>query len=351
MKKSLLTVLVLLVAVPLFAGSAKNAAVKSAPAVIGSVTISEEELDRAVGAKLTRLMTDVYNVRRGVLEDLIGTKLLEVEAARRKITVDELVKIEVEDKVTVPETSEIEKVFEGVASRFPGMTKEQALAEIARTSRETRMRNRKAEFIRELRAASGVQVNLQPPRVQVKAEGPSRGNPNAPVTIVEFSDFECQFCGRAVETLKKVEDKYGDQVRIVFRDYPLPMHRTAKRAAEAAHCANEQQKFWDMHDKLFSKTGPISEGDLFRYAGQIGLDHDRFSICMGEGKYAQAWKPSMDEGAAVGVQSTPTFFINGRLIVGAASLEMFSRVIDEELASVKTASQQRPEAKVVAARP
>ncbi|HEX6084005.1 MAG TPA: thioredoxin domain-containing protein [Thermoanaerobaculia bacterium] len=350
MKKSLLTVLVLLVAVPLFAGSAKNTAGKQAPATIGNVTVTEEELDRAVGTKLTRLMTDVYNVRRTVLEELIGTKLLESEAARRKITVDELLKIEVADKVTVPDTSEIEKVFEGVAERFPGMTREQALAEITHATRETRTRNRKAEFIRELREGAGVKINLAPPRVAVKAEGPSRGNPNAPVTIVEFSDFECQFCGRAVETLRKVEEKYGDQVRIVFRDYPLPMHRTAKRAAEAAHCANEQQKFWEMHDKLFSKTGPISDSDVFKYAGQIGLDHDRFNSCMSEGKYAEAWKPAMDEGSAVGVQSTPTFFINGRLIVGAASLDAFSRVIDEELAHVKTADQQRTVTKVVAGR-
>ena len=346
MKKSLCTVLVLLVAVPLFAGSAKNA-VKPAAATIGNVTISEEELEQAVGTKLTRLMTDVYNVRRAALEDLIAAKLLESEAARRKITVDELIKAEVADKVSVPDPAEIEKVFEGVAERYPNMTKEQALAEIANAARETRMRNRKGEFIRELREAAGVRVNLQPPRVQVKAEGPSRGNPDAPVTIVEFSDFECQFCGRVVETLKKVEDKYGDRVRIVFRDYPLPMHRTAKRAAEAAHCAGEQQKFWDMHDKLFSKTGPISEGDLYRYAGMIGVDHDRFNTCMTDGKYREAWKPSMEEGSLVGVQSTPTFFINGRLIVGAASLDMFSRVIDEELALAQAA--QRPD-KVAARR-
>ena len=328
MNQRIATILVLFIAVPLFAGSAATQPV----ATVGPAVVTEAELERAVGTKLTRLMTDVYNVRRSVLEELIATKLIEAEAARRKVTVDELLKVEVADRIAQPDVAEIERLFEGVADRYPGMTKEQALADIAATTREKRMQVRRGEFVRELRDAAGVRVNLQPPRVAVKAEGPSRGSADAPVTIVEFSDFECQFCGRAVETLKRIEEKYGDQVRIVFRDYPLPMHRTAKRAAEAAHCAGEQEQFWAMHDKLFTKGGPILDSDIYRFAAQIGLDHDRFNACMTSGKFREVWKPSMDEGARVGVQSTPTFFINGRLLVGAASYEMFSRVIDEELA-------------------
>jgi len=223
------------------------------------------------------------------------------------------------------------------------MTKDQVLAEIAESMRRSRVMSRKAEFVRELRNAAGVKVNLQPPRVAVNAEGPSRGGADAPVTIIEFSDFECPFCGRAVETLQRVEKTYGDKVRVVFRDYPLAMHRTAKRAAEASHCANEQGKFWEMHDKLFSKGGPIMDADISRYATQIALDRPAFDACLSSGKFKEAWKPSMDEGQRVGVQSTPTFFINGRLIVGAANYEQFARVIDEELAN---AQSQRPETKV-----
>jgi protein-disulfide isomerase len=334
MRKTLWTLVVLLVAVPLFAGSAKNA-VKPV-ATIGNVAVSEEELEKAVGSKLARLMSDVYNIRRGVLEDLIATKLIDAEAARRRITADELLKAEVEAKIAQPDPAEVDRIFEGVADRFPGMSKEQAIAEITTSMRERRIQTRRAEYVRELRDAADVQVNIQPPRVEVKAEGPSRGNADAPITIVAFSDFECQFCGRAVETLKKIEDKYGHDVRIVFRDYPLAMHSGAKRAAEAGHCANEQGKFWELHDKLFTKGGPISDPDIYRFATQIGVDHDRFSTCMTSGKYKDAWKASVDEGVRVGVQSTPTFFVNGRLIVGAAPYDLFARVIDEELANVKT---------------
>src|SRR6185295_9751994 len=125
-----------------------------------------------------------------------------------------------------------EPIYEGVAERYPGMTKDQALSEIAESMRRSRIATRYAEFVRELKRSAGVQVYILPPRADVKAEGPSLGNAKAAVTIVEFSDFECPFCGRAVDTLKKVETAYGDKVRVVFRDYPLAMHRTAKRAAE-----------------------------------------------------------------------------------------------------------------------
>ena len=200
-------------------------------ATVGNVAISMIDLDAAIGARLNRIRTDEYNIRRNVLEDLIATKLIDAEAARRHITSDELFKTEIEMKITPPDVAEIEPVYDGVADKYPGLTKDQVLAEIADGMRRQRIAARRAQFIKELRAAAGVKVNLEPPRVAVKAEGPARGSASAPVTIVEFSDFECPFCGHAVETLQQVQKKYGDNVRVVFRDYPLFSHRTAKRAA------------------------------------------------------------------------------------------------------------------------
>lgn len=344
MRTTLSMTLVLLLAVPLFAGGGKS--VSQPVATIDTVAVTEDELDAAVGAKLTRILTDQYNVRKSVLDDLIATKLLETEAARRKLTVDALIQQEVAGKIAEPQLADIEPIYDGVRERFPNMTKDQALAEIANSMRNSRMNTRRVEFLKELRAAAGVKVNLKPPRVAVKAEGPSRGGGvDAPVTIVGFSDFECTFCGRAVETINRIEKTYGDKVRIVFRDYPLPSHRGAKRAAEAAHCANEQGKFWAMHDKLFTKGGTIADADIFQYARQAELDEVRFTACLTSGTFKEAWKPSYDEGARVGVQSTPTFFINGRLIVGAAGYDTFARVIDEELAAAQ-AQAGSPEAKV-----
>src|SRR5437588_39999 len=302
-------------------------------ATVGNVAISMSDLDAAIGARLNRIRTDEYNIRRNVLEDLIATKLIDAEAARRHITSDELFKTEIEMKITPPDVAEIEPVYDGVADKYPGLTKDQVLAEIADGMRRQRIGARRAQFIKELRAAAGVKVNLEPPRVAVKAEGPARGSASAPVTIVEFSDFECPFCGHAVETLQQVQKKYGDNVRVVFRDYPLFSHRTAKRAAEAAHCADDQGKFWEMHDRLFSKGGPLTDADLYRFATQAGIDRDKFDQCLTSGKYKDAWKASQEEGNRVGVTSTPSFFINGRMIVGAAGYDVFSRIIDEELAN------------------
>jgi protein-disulfide isomerase len=317
-------------------------AVKPA-ATIGATSISLAELDSTVGARLNRLRTDEYNIRRGVLEDLIATKLIDAEAARRHVTTEELFKTEIEAKITQPDVAEIEPVYDGVADKYPGMTKDQVLAQIADGMRRQRIGARRAQFVKELRAAAGVKVNLEPPRVAVKADGPARGGASAAVTIVEFSDFECPFCGHAVETLQQVEKTYGNNVRIVFRDYPLFSHRTAKRAAEAAHCAEEQGKFWEMHDRLFTKGGPLTDPDLYRFASQAGIDHDKFDQCLTSGKYKEAWKPSQDEGNRVGVTSTPSFFINGRMIVGAAGYDVFSKIIDEELAATP---QQRAAATV-----
>ena len=302
-------------------------------ATVGNAAISQNELDTAIGARLFRLRTDEYNVRRTVLDDLIAAKLIDAEAARRHVTSDDLIKTEVEAKIAVPDVAEIEPVYDGVADRYPGMTKEQALADIAAGMRRQRITARRTQFIKELRAAAGVKVNLEPPRADVSAEGPSRGNPNAPVTIIEFSDFECPFCGHAMETLQQIEKTYGEKVRIVFRDYPLFSHRTAKRAAEAAHCADELGKFWEMHDRLFSKGGPMTDADLYRFATQAGIDRLKFDACLTSGKYKEAWRPSQDEGNRLGVTSTPSFFINGRLIVGAMAFDAFSKIIDEELAA------------------
>lgn len=328
MKTILSTTLSLLVASTIFATEAPKPV-----ATIGTTAVSQDDLDRAVGSKLMRILTDEYNVRRAVLDDVITTKLIDAEAARRHVTAEELMKQEVEEKITPPNLAEIEPIYDGVAERYPGMTKEQAVADIAEGMRRQRLGARKAQFVKDLRAAAGVRVYLKPPRVEVKAEGPSRGNAGAPVTIVEFSDFECPFCSRSVETLQQIEKAYPDKVRIVFRDYPLIIHRTAKRAAEAAHCADDQGKFWAMHDRLFSKGGPINDNDLYRFASQAKLDHDTFDACLTSGKYKDAWKPSQEEGSRIGVSSTPSFFINGRLIVGSANFEAFSRVIDEEIAN------------------
>jgi protein-disulfide isomerase len=177
-------------------------------------------------------------------------------------------------------------------------------------------------------------VLLDPPRqnITVDANDPSSGPASAPITVVEFSDYQCPFCARVVPTLSKIRQTYGDKVRVVFKDFPLPNHAEAPKAAEAAHCAGEQGKYWEMHDRLFANQRALGVPALKQAAAGLGLDAAKFDQCLDSGKHAAAIAEDMKQGEALGVQSTPTVYINGRAILGAQPFEVFQMVIDEELA-------------------
>ncbi len=160
---------------------------------------------------------------------------------------------------------------------------------------------------------------------------PVKGPKNAPVTIVAFSDFQCPFCSRVVPTLKELEKQYEGKVKVAWKNQPLPFHNNARPAANAAMAANEQGKFWEMHDKLFANQGSLDRQSLERYGQEIGLDMGKFKAALDSNKFdAQITKDS-NEGTALGANGTPTFFINGRQLVGAQPIEQFKTIIDEEL--------------------
>lgn len=161
-----------------------------------------------------------------------------------------------------------------------------------------------------------------------------QGDPSAPVTIIEFSDFECPFCASFYRnTLSQIEEKYikTGKVKLVYRDYPLPFHSSAQKAAEAAECAREQEKFWEMHDAIFENQGAITLSDLKQYAVSLGLVGAPFNQCLDSGKYADEVKEDISDGAIAGVTGTPTFFINGEKLVGAQPFEIFAEVIERKL--------------------
>jgi protein-disulfide isomerase len=172
--------------------------------------------------------------------------------------------------------------------------------------------------------------------VKVNIDGaPVKGPKNAPVTIVAFSDFQCPFCSRVVPTLKEIEKQYGPKVKIAFKHQPLPFHNNAKIAAMASMAANEQGKFWEMHDKMFANQGALERESLEKYAQELGLDMGKFKAALDSNKFdAQITKDST-EGMQIGANGTPTFFINGRQVVGAQPVDAFKTVIDEELKKAK----------------
>jgi protein-disulfide isomerase len=163
------------------------------------------------------------------------------------------------------------------------------------------------------------------------AEDPYLGSMDADVEIVVFSDFQCPFCARAVPIIKQIEQEYGDMVKIVFRDFPLSFHQNAQKAAEAAECADDQGSFWEYHDRLFENQNSLDVNSLIGYAGDLGLDSEQFEACLNSGTHAQEVLEDFQDGRALGVTGTPTFFINGIKLVGAKPFAEFKAIIDSEL--------------------
>jgi protein-disulfide isomerase len=318
----------------------RPAAGKDQPvAVVAGTPISAAELDEMAGSRLFQVRQQEYQVRKQVLDDAIGKRLFDAEAAARKISVDELTRMEVEGKAAPVTEAEKKDFYEKNKGRFgAGTTEEQALAQIEAGLRQQRVRERRADYLKELRTKANVRVMLEPPRVTVgEAGNPAKGPAGAPVTVVEFSDFQCPFCARVNPTLAKIQETYAGKVRIVFRDLPLlNIHKNAGHAAEAAHCANDQNKFWEMHDRLFANQQKLAPADLKEHAVALGLDAAAFNQCLDSGKYTADWRRDSEEASRLGLSGTPAFFINGRLVSGAQPYEAFAQIIDEELALAET---------------
>src|SRR5438093_684274 len=187
--------------------------------------------------------------------------------------------------------------------------------------------------LEELKQTHKTTVALRPPVIEVATAGrPERGGgAKAPVTIIEFSDYQCPFCGRAESTVDEVMKHYGNKVRLVYRDFPLPMHAQARPASEAASCANAQGKFWEYHATLFANQTALGEDQLKEYAKNVGLDAAKFDQCLKDKPFKAAIDKDVADGEKVGVNGTPAFFINGRMLSGALPFDKFKEVIDEEL--------------------
>jgi protein-disulfide isomerase len=164
-------------------------------------------------------------------------------------------------------------------------------------------------------------------------DAPVLGPKAAPVTIVEWSDFQCPFCGRVEQTLQQLREEYKGKIRFAWKNQPLSFHPNAMPAAEAAMAAHEQGKFWEFHDALFKKQGQLSPALYDEVARQLGLDMDRFHASIEGRKNTAHIQADMAAGNAVGAQGTPTFFINGKKLVGAQPIDAFKQMIDAELAS------------------
>lgn len=324
-------------AVPANAAPAPAAPSGTPAARVGGEVITLEEVERAVQPQLGELAKQRYEILGGKLEQLIGERLLAQEARRRNVSVEQLLKTEVYMKTPEIPDDDVTAFINQNRAQLAKMEDEELRLNVWDYLRHQKVSEQRKAYVRALRDQAKVAVLLEePPGARVKIDGTrgfARGPNDAPVTIVEFSDFECPFCNNAAATIRQVLDKYPNQVRVVFRDYPVAsLHPRASKAHEAARCAGDQGKFWEYHDLLFERAPRLSPEDLKQYAQDLRLDSAAFGQCVDTGKFAAEVEKDTQEAMSLGLTGTPNFFINGRQLAGAQPLEAFQKLIDAELA-------------------
>ena len=348
--KSIRTTGVLIISIVLFTvvawGEEKTGAGKKNVATIDGVAITEDQV-RAEAAgdleslELQRLQTQAELLRREheTLEKtttrLVEEKLLDLEASKRGITKEQLISREIRQKVADPTEEEIDLLYEMNRDRInrPKEAMMDQLRQFLRDRSESRVRE---AFLEQLEKEHKVVREIESFRFDVKADGyPSLGPKSAPVTLVLFSDFQCPYCRGFGYTLKEIVNYYEDKVRLVFRQFPLKSHANAERAAEASLCANDQKRFWEMHDRLFENQEELTEENILTQAQQLELDMEKFKSCLTGSHHKADVRADLRAGATAGIDSTPTLFINGLYMSGGQPYDVIAAVIDQELAKKK----------------
>ena len=291
-------------------------------AMVGGAPITQAEIEQALRLPLYELEMERYRLTRRRLDQMIVERLLARAAAAQGKSVSAFVSAEVQGRIAAipPEADPAKQEARNVLVRERAT---QALQElVARLSRE-----------------AGVTVTLLPPDAPVMTipvgDDPAWGSPAAPVTIVEFADFECPACKDSLPVLRQLRDLYKDQVRLVYRDFPLSSHPQARPASEAAHCAHEQGKFWAYHDALFAQAPDLKPSDYVTLADRLGLNQAEFTACLAGTRPKAAVAKDLADAQSLGLSGTPTFFINGRYLSGFQSLETLRQHIDRELPAIR----------------
>ena len=325
-----LVVLVAALAWQLPADASSDAAPEGVLARVGAVDVTQAEVEELVSASLLKIERDRHQLLERGMNQLVETRLLDAEAEARGISVEELIEQEVTSKVSPPTAEDIDFFYEQNKARI-NQPKEQIAGQIEAYLSQQERQNLQVALIDRLRESHGVTLFLEPMRLDVADDGPAKGPAEAPITIVEFSDFECPYCKRIVPTLEQVTEKYGDKVRLVFKQFPLPIHANARVAAEASLCAGDQGKFWEMHDTMFEDGRNLTADKLKGWASELELDTEAFEECLDSGQFADTVEADLAAGSKVGVTGTPAMFINGRFLSGAVPYETIAAVIDDEL--------------------
>jgi len=339
---SLLTLLCCLALATLCAAQAKPQTGPVEPiAIVAGQPIFEQDLMSVAGPSLLELRKQEYKLKSDALNQSIRKKLIEVEAKKKGLSTEELLKQEVDSKIAEPSEDEAKGYYIAVKSQTT-LPFDQIKSQVKHLLRTAEVEQAREKYADSLRDKAEVSILLQTSMVQVDYD-PARvkGDPQAPVTIVEFSDFQCPFCKQTEPVLNSLLDKYNGRVKLAYMDFPLrEIHPHAESAAEASRCAAEQGKFWEFHDSLFADASKLDNPDLIERARTLGLRDEPFRACLASGKFKASVDADREAGIKAGVGGTPGFFINGVPLSGAQSPAEFEKIIDTQLSLVGHHSAQ-----------
>lgn len=302
----------------------------SVVAEVGGVKVTMADLEQEESAKLLSAHYQYYQAETKALNELIDKKLIEQKAKAEHFTVEQLLDREVNSQVKDPTEDQMKVYYEGLETEQPY---ESVRAKILEKIRQLRTDKARAAYVRTLRAQITVYIALAPPRANVDTENAVMTGPEkAQVTLVEFADYECPYCQKVAADVKKLAADYGDKVAFTYKDFPLPMHSRAEKAAEATRCASKQNKYWEFHDEIF-RSKELDVDQLKAQARALKLDGDQFDKCLDTGEEAAAVEKDRREGNRLGINGTPSFFINGHYLSGALDYAALRQVVEQQLAA------------------
>lgn len=299
------------------------------------------DLEEELGDQLKQMDID-YQLRRHALlrqamDSTVESRLLDgAREAGGYASVGAMLDAKVYSNVATPTEQQLDEAFRRLKQKNPGAKREEATAYLTREIQREMRQEKYVAFVEDLKRQEALDVKLtypSLPRVNVNIADADAmlGAKDAPVTIVEFGEYECHYCVRAVPVIDRILKTYPNEVQLVFKDFPLAGHRRARNGARAAHCAGLQGRYWEMHRELMSHQGRLGNEAMERYAQDLGLDLANWRTCLKSGLTDEWIQSNIEEGRRVGVRSTPTFFVNGVMVQGMQSYEQMSALVQREL--------------------
>lgn len=310
-------------------------------ATVNGRAITQAEVDAAAIAQLLPLQQQIYALRKAALDNLILTILLEDEAKKRGISVEELRRQLTVGKVEIT-PGQVEEEYLQSITVFGSMSPDEAKERIRLAFESQARMQLYREALARLKETAKIEINLEEPRLPSVSKddtAPARGAKKAAITVVEFSDFQCPFCRDSQSVIKQVLQLYKNDVRLIFKHLPLEIHAQAFASARAAVCAGEQGFFWQYHDALFA-ADTLSPDTFNQIAADLGLNIPTFKACLDAETSRTAVLRDVREAKRLGISGTPAFIINGKLIRGALSFEGFKDILARELKSIQQGAPQ-----------